>query len=258
MLMPRWVQCLTQMVAVLVLFFEPLIGPSVALGKLPQTSHVRGTVRDHNDVIVAGPHRDFTDLPVAGAEVIFVGDNIVETVSADEKGHCETDLPTGRYRMIAYSGNRFLQVFERPVFWTASLTNVILDVRFELYRNNCDLVTHAGHIPNAEDVKNACGGSDSFAAASGDGEPFELVIRYKNRERIEGGYAYVKGSIPYTGPVFVAYNLFTLRAEYVVYDEKSRILEAHGNVLVETAGSIVQQSAAAKFRLENGDAKPIP
>jgi hypothetical protein len=256
--MPRWVQSLTLMVALMLLVFEPLVGPSAALGKLPQTFHVRGTVRDYNGVIVAGPRRDFTDLPVTGAEVIFVGDNIVKTVSADENGHYETDLPIGLYRMIAYSGSRFLQVFERPVFWTALLTNITLDVRFELYRNNCDLGIHAGHIPNAEDAKNACGGSESFAVASVDGERFELVIRYKNREHIDGGYAYVKGSIPYTGPVFVAYNLFTLRAEYVVYDKKSRTLEAHGNVTVEASDGTVQQSAAVKFRLENGDAKPIP
>jgi hypothetical protein len=257
-LTPRWVQSLTPLVAVMLLVFKPLVGPSSAFGKLPRTFHVGGTVRDYNGVIVAGPRRDFTDLPVAGAEVIFVGANIVKTVSADEKGHYETDLPLSQYRMIAYSGSRFLQVFERPVFWTGSLTNVTLDVRFEPYRNNCDLGIHAGHIPNAEDFKNACGGSDSFAVASGDGDLFELAIRYKNREHIDGGYAYVKGSIPYTGPVFVAYNLFTLRAEYVVYDEKSRTLEAHGNVIVEAADGTVQQSAAVKFRLENGDAKPIP
>jgi hypothetical protein len=256
--MPRWFRSLTLMVTVMLLVFEPLVGTSAALGKLPQTFHVRGTVRDYNGVIVAGPRRDFTDLPEAGAEVIFVGANIVKTVSADEKGHYETDLPIGRYRMIAYSGSRFLQVFERPVFWTASQTNVTLDVSFELYRNNCDLGIHAGHIPNAEDFKNACGGSESFAVASGDGDRFELVIRYKNRERIDGGYAYVKGSGLHTGPVFVAYNLFTLRAEYVVYDEKSRTLEAHGNVSVEAADGTVQQAAAVKFRLENGEAKPVP
>jgi hypothetical protein len=234
-------------------------GASGVRGISPPTFHVTGTIRDYNGVIAAGPRRDFTGILMPGAEVTFVGANIVKTIPADDKGHYEADLPLGIYRMFAYSGSRFLEVFERPVFWTGYLTNATLDVTFEQYRNNCDLGIPAGthHVPDAEDAKNACGGSESFAVPSNDGVPFNLLVRYKNRKHVDSGYAYVKGSVPYLGPVFVAYNLFTLRADYVVYDEKSRTLEANGNVIFEAADGIVQRTAAVKFGLKNGEAKPM-
>jgi hypothetical protein len=58
-------------------------------------------------------------------------------------------------------------------------------------------------------------------------------------------------------PVFVAYNLFTLRADRVVYDVQSRTLEATGNVVAENADGTIQRADSMKFRVENGEAIPL-
>ena len=45
----------------------------------------------------------------------------------------------------------------------------------------------------------------------------------------------------WTTPVFVAYNLFTLRADHVDYDAQTRTLQATGNVVIVNAGGETQR-----------------
>jgi lipopolysaccharide assembly outer membrane protein LptD (OstA) len=58
-------------------------------------------------------------------------------------------------------------------------------------------------------------------------------------------------------PVFVAYNLFTLHADFVSYDEEGKTLKATGNVIVERTDGTTQRADSMSFRLENGLATPL-
>jgi lipopolysaccharide export system protein LptA len=59
-------------------------------------------------------------------------------------------------------------------------------------------------------------------------------------------------------PVFVGYNLFTLRAEHVVYDGKNRTLQAKGKVVVINEKGETQRADSMTFRVENGEATALP
>jgi lipopolysaccharide assembly outer membrane protein LptD (OstA) len=59
-------------------------------------------------------------------------------------------------------------------------------------------------------------------------------------------------------PVFVAYNLFTLRADRVGYDAQGRMLEATGNVVATNADGATEHADSMTFRIENGEAIPNP
>ena len=53
-------------------------------------------------------------------------------------------------------------------------------------------------------------------------------------------------------PVFVAYNLFTLRAERVVYDVQSKTLQATGNVVTVDADGATRRADSMTLEIENG------
>jgi lipopolysaccharide assembly outer membrane protein LptD (OstA) len=58
-------------------------------------------------------------------------------------------------------------------------------------------------------------------------------------------------NIPHV-PIFVAYNLFTLQADEVVYDVKSQTLEASGNVVAESSDGTAEHSDSMVFKIKNG------
>ena len=98
-------------------------------------------------------------------------------------------------------------------------------------------------------------GSDVYPIPSPDDAPFELYIRYDVRTPTADAIAYDGAST--IDPVFVAYDLFSLRADHVIFDGKNHTLMASGNVVVEAENGTEQHSDRLAFRFENGHATPI-
>jgi lipopolysaccharide export system protein LptA len=56
----------------------------------------------------------------------------------------------------------------------------------------------------------------------------------------------------------VAYNLFSLQADHVVYNVKFRTVEAIGNVVVVNESGATQRAESMTLRIKNGQAIPLP
>jgi hypothetical protein len=227
-----------------------------------QTFHVQGTVRNYED---AG---------ISGAKVTFEGGRSIQTVVSDKEGFYAIDLPIGLYTMAAQASGQFLE-YRRPIFRVVSATSLTFDITLQLARQTCDVVSSVGGPPpNADDALNACGGWDSFPLPSEDHIPFQLSIQFGRRQATgnvstydgawrlnterERSYVYRSGwNSPSAGNVFVAYNLFTLTADHVVYDVQARTLQAAGTVLLVNADGAVQRADSMRFKIENGDATPL-
>ena len=81
-----------------------------------------------------------------------------------------------------------------------------------------------------------------------------IVGRYTRGKRADKSHSYTGEKAPYEDPVFVAYNLFSLQADRVTYDEKSRIIEASGNVVVADGLGTTQRADAMSFEIDDGRA----
>ena len=249
---------LTSLTMVVVLLAcTALFGQSAPPVTSPQTFHIQGEIRYYNN------------SPTPGAGVTFEGDNISKTVSADKNGFYETDLPVGIYTMTALDLSKLHYKYVRPPFRVGSSTNVTLNVTF--YAGlSCDLKS-----PTEEEVRNDCEGVDLFPIPSKDNVPFQLSIQCSSRRPIDRGceYSGLKTSLRPIGRgdkysslktpadlkirVFVAYNLFTLQADDVVYDVSGRVLKATGNVVVENADGATQRADSITLKIENGQATPL-
>jgi|SRR5690242_19139653 len=228
-----------------------------------QTFHVHGTVRDA-----------YKGAPLPGVKVTFRSEGIGRTVNTNQRGMYEVDLPVGVYSMTARPQDLKLPEYERPLFRVASSTSITLDISFDdEVQDNCDIGVRAGNqYPKAEDFVNACGGSVSFPVPSEDGVRFQLFIRFGRRESTRNGYVYsaawnLTGDSSHIGgsnapdlgtQVFVAYNLFTLRADHVTYDAKTRRLEATGRVVVAQIDGRTQHAESMAFTIEDGRALRLP
>jgi hypothetical protein len=68
-------------------------------------------------------------------------------------------------------------------------------------------------------------------------------------------HSYVGDFYPhYENRIFVAYNLFSLWADKVAYDEKNRIIEAHENVCAMRESDSLVCDYSMTFKIENGQA----
>lgn len=216
-----------------------------------QTFHVHGTIR-----------RGYDGSTVPRVKVNFKSENISETVSTDRRGFYEADLPVGTYTMGAEPVANTLQNYERPLFRVASPTSITLDVLLDA-------------LEGCDDCAWVEPGHNSFPVPSEDGIPFQIFIRFGGRRTTEGGYVYSAAWKPISGepsymdrsgwspppgldtPVFVAYNLFTLRADQVTYDVKARIVRAVGHVVVANPDGTTLRAESIAFRIENGEASPL-
>ena len=250
------------------LFCATLLGQSATPTNQPQTSHIHGTVRSTIDNSV-----------VAGVNLTFEAATGSKIVSTDRRGVYEADLPAGLYTMTAQPVSPALLTYKRPLFRVVSSTNLVFDVSLDAHQKvTCEIGNPppGNQISDQDRVKNACGGLDEFPLPSEDGAAFQLLIRYGTRNPIDSGYVYSapvdfsvipepsyvyrNGRNPPTlgPPVFVAYNLFTLRADHVTYDEKNQTLHANGKVVAVNEKGETQRADSMTFRIENGEANPVP
>jgi hypothetical protein len=230
-------------------------GRSVKPAARLETFHVSGTISRAHD-----------NAALPEADVTFRGEKVSKTLTTDDRGIYEADLPIGSYTMTVRATDISLEVYQRPLFRITRPTSVTFNVRlYTEVQRSCDVMTppSSNHIPDDNDMKNVmkdeCGGWDFIPLPSEDGTPFKLFIRFRTRHAADHGYAYSGRTIfgRLQTPVFVAYNLFTLQANDVGYDERSQTLQASGNVVTVNEDGDTQRADSMKFRIENGQATPL-
>jgi hypothetical protein len=222
-----------------------LFGQSSTPTTQPQTFHLSGTITDPNEAVIRG------------VKVTFQNEQLSKTVATNDVGVYEADLPLGLYTITAES--RGFRLYRRPLFRVASLSGIVFDATL-LVAGTCDIlvVGNSGRDATPEEwaaaYKDACPSEEIFPAPSKDGAPFQLSIRYGNRTANDDTHSYIGVKSPYEAPVFVAYNLFSLQADHVVYNLKSRTIEASGNVVVANESSAKQRAGKMIFKIEDGRA----
>jgi hypothetical protein len=210
--------------------------------------------------IVSSDDKD-SYVGVPRTEVTFQSEHETKTVVVDDKGFYSADLPLGLYKMIA-QGPTILPQALTPygrLFRVASPTTVILNGTLYMARMNCDAVVGEDtEEQKKERWKDACGGEDSFPISSKDGTPLQLYIQYPQRQATDHGCLYTSSKIAEPDvPVIVAYNLFSLEANAVVYDAQNRTLTASGKVVMADGSGKIRHADSIAFKIEDGQAIPL-
>ncbi len=194
-------------------------------------------------------------------EVTFQGEHETKTVVVDEKGFYSADLPVGVYKMTAQGPTIWPQSLTQytRLFRVASPRTIVLNGALYLARMNCDAVVGGDTEEQKKEAwKNVCGGEDSFPIPSKDGTPLQLYVQYPQRQPSDRGYLYTNNKIAEPDvPVLVAYNLFSLEANTIVYDVKARTIAATGNVLTANGSDKMQHFDSIGFRIEDGQVIPL-
>jgi hypothetical protein len=224
-----------------------LFDQTASLAANPQTFEVKGKITDQMGAFVRG------------ARVTFHGDHLNKIVATNDVGVYETDLPLGVYTMTA-ERNGF-RTYRRPLFRVTAPTSLTLDVILTL-----PVITDSFAVSSPKGAADCSNGDPSLdlgaifldSIRSKDGTPFQLYIRYTSATVINGSCIYTGRTSPYEDTVFVAYNLFSLQANRVVYNAKLRTIEATGNVVAVNELGVKQRSETMTLKIEDGKAVPIP
>jgi hypothetical protein len=232
----------------LILLFQ--LGTAFGQAAIPaaETFHVRGTITDETTAVIPR------------AKVTFQSKQISKTVTTNERGAYETDLPFGNYTMTA-EGSGF-RPYRRPLFRVTSPETITFDFTLPV-QGTCDLtvVRTDGGTVTPEDSKAAekefCLREDFFSIPSSDGVAFQVWIRYVKHNESGDTYVYTGEKTPNDDPVFVAYNLLSLRADKVIYDSKSKTIRATGNIVVTNESGLIPRADSVAFKIENGRGIPI-
>jgi len=208
---------------------------------------------------VHGTMTDPTGAAFANINVTFQGDAQKQTVTTNGAGEYRAELPPGLYTLdVPAAGFRR---YHRPFFSVTSQSNLTFDVTMQL-TSSCDfvLVNNSGEPVTAEQQKAAteemCIREELLPVQSKKGPAFSLFVQYGKRT-LQGCVHNYGEAQPVMDPVFVAYNLFSLEADNVSYDERTQILDTHGHVVVvdQSSGEYkVRTGDWMKFKIENGQA----
>lgn len=213
---------------------------------------------------IEGAVCDGAGIAVPDAEIEFLRrGHTFTTVHTKRSGRYSTNLPFGEYRMAVRGGGRNSAIdYRRPDFMVDRPERVFIDVILRVARQTCDVgvtLRVPGPIspePTPEDVKNACGGNDRFIPSETEA-PFEMSIDYPERSLKDSRYVYGSDRASSLGQVSVAYNLFSLEANRVVYDVNTRTIEASGNVVTSDGSGKKQHFDSITLKMENGRAVPL-
>jgi len=211
-----------------------------------QTIHVLGTVTDYQDAVVPG------------VKVTFENEQLSRTLTTNSYGIYETDLPPADYVLTA-KGLPGFRGYHRPKFHLRSPLTV-LNVTLLVGSPCGDMVigNSDGRPVTKEQIDAAtknCRGEELIPVPSGKGLPLELSIRYGTRSQNGNIYSFLgEKNRWYQTPVFVDYNLFSLRADSVSYDAQKHMIEATGNVIAASGSGTEQHSDTLTVELEDGEA----
>ena len=240
--------CATSILLTVLFLWSTAFGQAVS--PLRETFHVRGTITDPSGAIVPKAKVEFRDK------------RFDKTVVTNERGVYETELPFGEYTMTAQSMG--FRPYRRLLFRVTSTETVVFDFTLPI-QSTCDITivsTDGGTAtPTPEEWAAAkrlnCLKEDSFSVPSSDGVPFQVWIRYVTHNVSGDRYSYTVEKAPNDDPVFVTYNLFSLRADEAVYDSESKTIKATGNVVAGESDK-TQNADSMAFRMRNGQAISIP
>lgn len=237
-------------ISLVVLFLcSTLFGQAARTTTQPQTVRVRGAIKDPLEAVIPG------------IKVTFQNRQLTTTVTTNNVGVYEANLPLGDYTMTAQG--RGFRVYRRPLFRLRSPGTVILNATLLVGSPCGDLivVNSSGEPVTDEQWKAAterCKGEEVIPIPSDDGLQLQLSIRYGSRTPVGSSYSYTgERTAQYETPVFVTYNLFSLQADSVNYDAQKRTIEAKGNVIATNEPGATQRADAMTFKIENGQAMPI-
>jgi hypothetical protein len=260
---------------------SPLFGQTTFRPASPMTFRIEGTISSEWDSLPAGiliprnsgASQSKEDARVEGVDdkgtyirlprtqITFSGKQANKTVVVDKKGFYQVDLPVGFYKMTAEGpaiGPQALKQYVR-LFRVKAPQSIVLNGTLYKARVTCDAVG-GGETEDqkTEEWKNICGGEDYFPSPSKDGTPFQLYIQYPQREPTERGHIYTSNKTTEPDvPVFVAYNLFSVEADRVVYDAKNRTIAASGNVVTADGSGTTHHADSIGFKIEDGQAIPL-
>lgn len=213
-----------------------------------QTFQVRGTITDQSGAVIPG------------AKIVFQNKLFDKTLTTNERGTYEIDLPFGTYTMATQVAG--FKPYHRPLFSVMSTETIVFDVTLPV-QPTCDLtvVSTDGGTATREDLEAAerefCLREDSYPVPSSSGVPFQVWIRYAKHSVTGNTHLYTGKKTPYDDPVVVAYNLFSLRADEVTYDAKTQTIRAVGNVATGDESGMNRGIDAANIKFENGRAITI-
>jgi hypothetical protein len=176
-------------------------------------------------------------------------------VTTNDLGVYEADLPLGNYTMTARSPG--FRTYRRPLFRVRAPADLIFDVRLRLGGCGDMVITNSsGGPPTDAEIYTAtesCRHEDLFPL-SPDRDQLQISIQYESRAETADVVSYRGASRE--DPVSLAYNLFSMCADRVVYNATAKTLEAQGNVVVEDESGKRRADAMA-FRLEDGHSKQL-
>jgi hypothetical protein len=219
-----------------------LLGQASAPVTHPQTFHIKGTITDPIEAVVQR------------VKVTFQSEQLSKMVITNDSGVYEADLPLGDYTMTARSPG--FRTYRRPLFRVRAPADLMFDIRLQLGRCGDMVITNSSGTLTDEDIYAAtesCRHEDLFPL-SPHGDQFQISIQYETRVETANVFSYSGASRE--DPVSLAYNLFSLRADRVVYNAREKTLEARGNVVVEDESGKRGADAIA-FKLEDGRPKQL-
>jgi hypothetical protein len=209
----------------------------------PQTFHIRGTITDSIEAVIPR------------VKVTFQSEQLRKTVTTNDVGVYEVDLPIGDYTMTAQTAG--FRSYRRPLFRVRAPADLVFDVRLRLGRCGDMVITDSsGGPPTDAEIYAAtesCRHEDLFPL-SPHRDQLQLSIQYETRAKTANAFSYSGASRE--DPVSLAYNLLSLRADRVVYHAREKTLEAQGNVVMEDESGKRRADAVA-FRLEDGRPKQL-
>jgi hypothetical protein len=217
--------------------------------------------RTQGAVVVQGTVRTNTGQSLGGAQINFIEGKNATTVYSDANGRYMTNLRPGAYTMnVLYGVGPSGLWSERPLFQTRPNRHLFFDVYFEMTQSSCDMGTSAGHELTKADYDDACGGTDSFEIKSDTGSAFTAEIHFRSRRREANSIVYSSGygGFPPFPPVNVAYNLFSVRANEIVYDVQTSILTASHAVEFGEATARLQEADTVRVKLKDGTGVILP
>jgi|SRR5277367_5804018 len=206
-----------------------------------QTFHISGTIKDPSEAVILG------------AKVIFQNEPLTKAVITDNRGGYEADLPLGDYTMTAQSPG--FRPYRRPLFRVTTPASLTFDITLPL-APTCDVIIVGPASPQAwaDAQDERCLREDFFRLPSVDGVLYQIYIRYVKHAVVGDMYTYTSEKFSSDDPVFVAYNLFSLQADSVIFDKKGQTIEARGNVIVVNGPGSSRHADQVSFRLEGGQA----
>jgi hypothetical protein len=221
-----------------------LIGQSASPPTQPRVCHVRGTIADPLGGVIPG------------VKVTFQSEPLTTTVTTNNVGVYEADLPPGEYTMTA-QGPRGFRFYRRPLFRVTSPDRAVINATLMVGPPCGDGVRIRGTQATAEQEQgistDACEREDLIRVLSDNKVPFQVSILYGSRTPVGSTYTYLGEKTPeYAAPVFVAYNLFSLQADKIIYDVENRTIEASGNVVSVNELGTTHHADSMVFKVEDG------